>query len=291
MKRGVSNNISEEDRWDLVIKPRPKLLDLNFRELFRYQDLIWLFIRRDFIAQYKQTLLGPLWHFIQPILTTLMFLLVFNRIAGIPTDGVHPTVFYMAGIILWNYFSLSLTTTSNTFVANAPIFGKVYFPRLIMPLSVILSNLIRFGIQFALLALAILFYHLNGYTFVFQLQLLAIPFILLLLAAMALGVGIIVSSLTTKYRDFTVLLTFVVQLAMYGTPVAYSVSFIEDKSYGWFIKLNPLSPIFEAFRFALFGKGLFTGMDIMYSIVVTIIVLVFGLLLFNRVEKSFMDTV
>lgn len=282
---------SSPEQWDLVIKPKARLLDINIREIYRYRDLMWLFVRRDFIAQYKQTILGPIWHVIQPLLTTLMFLLVFGRIARIPTDGVHPIVFYMSGITLWNYFSACLTSTSNTFVMNASIFGKVYFPRLIMPLSVIVSNLIRFGIQFLLLTLAITWYHFQGYPFVFRQEILMIPLMLLLMAGIALGLGIIVSSLTTKYRDFTVLLAFAVQLGMYATPIAYPMSFLSGTGYAWIIELNPLAPVVEGFRYALFGKGMFTTMDMVYSIMFMLVVLTVGVVLFNKVEKSFMDTV
>lgn len=280
-----------DEKWDLIIKPKASLLNLNLAELYRYRDLMWLFVRRDFVAQYKQTILGPVWHFIQPILTTLMFLLIFSRIAGIPTDGIHPVLFYMSGIILWNYFSLSLTSTSNTFVANAHIFGKVYFPRIVMPFSFIVSNLIRFGIQLMLLSLAIGWFYFQGYPFTFQLKLLMIPPLLLLMAGIALGAGIIISSLTTKYRDFTVLLAFLVQLAMYITPIAYPMSFLQDKAYGWIIRINPLSPIVEAFRYALFGRGMFAALDLVYSGIWMAFLLLVGLVLFNKVEKSFMDTV
>lgn len=280
-----------KEEWDLEIKPKAKLLDFNFREIYRYRDLLWLLVRRDFVAQYKQTILGPIWHFIQPILTTMMFLLVFTRIARIPTDGVHPVVFYMSGITLWNYFSICLTNTSNTFVMNASIFGKVYFPRIIMPLSVIVSNLIRFGIQFLLLSLSITWYHFHGYPFMLTANLLLIPGLLIFLAGIALGAGIIVSSLTSKYRDFAVLLTFAVQLAMYATPIAYPMSFLANRDYAWIIELNPLSPIVEAFRFALFGKGMFDPTGLLYSGVWMITVLAFGLILFNKVEKDFIDSV
>lgn len=287
----VANKNDKPETWDLIIKPKTRLLDINIREIYRYRDLMWLFVRRDFVAQYKQTILGPLWHLIQPVLTTFMFLLVFGRIARIPTDGLHPILFYMSGITIWNYFSVCLTSTSNTFVMNASIFGKVYFPRMIMPLSVIVSNLIRFGIQFVLLGLAITWYHFHGYPFVFRQELAIIPLLLLLVAGIALGVGIIVSSLTTKYRDFTVLLAFAVQLGMYATPIAYPMSFLSGKSYASIIQLNPLAPIVEGFRYALFGKGMVSMMDLAYSAAFMCIALITGLILFNKVEKTFMDTV
>jgi lipopolysaccharide transport system permease protein len=282
---------SEKEDWDLEIQPKAKLLDLNLSEIWRYRDLMFLFVKRDFIAQYKQTILGPLWHFIQPILTTLMFLMLFSRVARLPTDGIPPILFYTSGITIWNYFSVCLTSTSRTFTANATIFGKVYFPRIIMPISVVISNLIRFGIQFLLVVIAILYYSFEGYTIHFTLSWLFIPLLLVLMSAICLGLGIIVSSLTTKYRDFSVLLTFSIQLLMYGTPIAYPLSFIESRGLGWIIKFNPLTSIVEAFRYALFGKGTFTTGDILYTVGFTFVVLILGLVLFNKVEKTFMDTV
>ena len=282
---------SENEDWDLEIKPKAKLFDLNFSEIWRYRDLMLLFVKRDFIAQYKQTILGPLWHFIQPILTTIMFLMLFTRVARLPTDGIPPVLFYMSGITIWNYFSVCLTSTSRTFTANANIFGKVYFPRIIMPLSIVLSNLIRFGIQFLLVVIAIVYYSFEGYTVHLSIYWLVIPFLLFLMSAICLGLGIIVSALTTKYRDFSVLLTFGIQLLMYGTPIAYPLSFIESRGLGWIIKFNPLTSIVEAFRYALFGKGTFTAGDILYAIGFTLVVVTLGLVFFNKVEKTFIDTV
>jgi lipopolysaccharide transport system permease protein len=250
-----------------------------------------LFVRRDFVSQYKQTILGPIWHLAQPLLTTIMFLLVFGRIAKIPTDGVNPILFYMSGIALWNYFSFSLISTSNTFIANSSIFGKVYFPRIIMPLSIVVSNIIRFGIQFILVLLAMIWFYLKGEAIQIGLNWLLIPVLILFMAGLALGLGIIISSLTTKYRDFSVLLTFGVQLAMYATPVAYPMSYLKNSSYAWLIKLNPLTALMEAFRYALFGKGTFTMGDLLYSFVFMVVALVLGFALFNKVEKTFMDTV
>jgi lipopolysaccharide transport system permease protein len=280
-----------KEEWDLVIKPRTRLLDIDLGELWRYRDLMLLFVRRDFIAQYKQTVLGPLWHFIQPILTTMMFLMIFGRIARIPTDGVHPIVFYMSGITLWNYFSQCLTSTSNTFIQNAGIFGKVYFPRLIMPAAVIISNIIRLGIQFILLVIVIVWFHFHGYPFTFNMYLLLIPCFIFLMAGIAFGLGIMISSVTTKYRDFAVLLTFIVQLLMYATPIVYPLSYVESLGYGWIIRLNPLTPVVEAFRYAIFQKGMFSGFDLAYSFGFMVFVLLAGVLLFNKVEKSFVDTV
>ncbi len=279
------------EAWDLEIKSKTGLLQFNLKEIWHYRDLMLLFVRRDFVAQYKQTILGPIWYLIQPILTTIMFLLLFNRIARIPTDGVHPIVFYMSGITIWTYFSTCLTATSNTFVANAGIFGKVYFPRLVTPISIVISNLIRFGIQFFLLLMTMTWFSFRGYPIHFTMNWLLIPVLLVVFAFMALGLGIIISSLTTKYRDFTVLVTFSIQLLMYATPIAYPLSYLQDSGYAWVVQWNPLSPLVEAFRYALLGTGTFSSGSLLFSGGFTVVVLFFGLVLFNKVEKSFMDTV
>lgn len=259
--------------------------------MWKYRDLLVLFVRRDFVATYKQTILGPVWHFIQPIFTTIMFLLVFGKIAGIPTDGIEPILFYMSGITIWNYFSACLTSTSNTFLSNAGIFGKVYFPRLISPLSTVTSNLVKFGIQFLLLLAVMVFFGITKGNFHFGISWLLIPVLVLMMAMMGLGLGIIISSMTTKYRDLNVLLGFGVQLLMYATPVAYPMSFLKSKSYAAWIQWNPLSPIVEAFRYALFGQGVLEAGHLLYSFGFIVIVLFIGLLMFNKVEKTFMDTV
>ena len=280
-----------EQEWDLEIRPHDKLFNLHLKDVWNYRDLMWLFVRRDFVAQYKQTILGPIWHFIQPILTTAMFLMVFGKIAKIPTDGIAPAAFYMAGITLWGYFSGALTSTSNTFVGNAGIFGKVYFPRLVLPLSVVISNIVKLGIQLLLLAAVIGYYHFNGFPFQFRWELLFIPLLVVQLALLGLGLGIIISSVTTKYRDFNVLLGFAVQLYMYVTPIVYPLSFVEDKSYKWLILANPLTPVVETFRLAIFGIGTVSPGSVLYSICFTLVALLGGIVLFNRVEKTFMDTV
>jgi lipopolysaccharide transport system permease protein len=281
----------EKEIWDLVIRPQSSLFDLHLKEVLHYKDLIGLFIKRDFAAQYKQTILGPLWHIIQPILTTAIFLLLFGKIAKIPTDGIQPVLFYMSGITLWNYFSACLTSTSNTFVINAPIFGKVYFPRLVIPLSVVFSNIIRLGIQFALLLAAMIWYQFNGFPMTISLYWLWIPVLVLMIAGISLGLGIIISSLTTKYRDFVILITFVIQLLMYVTPIGYPMSFLSHSKYGKIIDLNPLTGIVESFRFALFGKGAFDYHGLLYSFGFMIVSLFLGILIFTKVERSFMDTV
>jgi lipopolysaccharide transport system permease protein len=282
----------EEEKWDLVIKPKVGWFEFNLSEIWRYRDLVVLFIRRDFAAHYAQTVLGPLWHFIQPILTTLMFLLVFSRIANIPTDGIHPILFYMAGITIWNYFSICLTTISNTFIINANIFGKVYFPRIILPMSVVGSNIIRFGIHFLLLLVTMVILYLSGVDVHITLgNWIYIPFLIATMASISLGLGIIIASITAKYRDFSVLLTFAVQLGMYATPIGYPMSHLSQSKVAWLIQLNPLSPLVECFRYCLFGKGTFTQGDLIYSFSCAAGMLIFGFLLFNRVEKKFMDTV
>ncbi len=281
----------KEEDWDLVIKSRSAWFDLQLKEVWRYKDLIALFIKRDFSAQYKQTVLGPLWHIVQPILTTAIFLLIFGKIANIPTDGIKPVLFYMSGITLWNYFSACLTSTSNTFVLNAAIFGKVYFPRLVIPISIVLSNIIRLGIQFGLLLVAMIWYQFNGYLLHITFYWLWIPVLVLLIAGIGLGLGIIISSLTTKYRDFSILITFVVQLLMYVTPIGYSISFLAHSKYKKIIELNPLTGIVESFRYVLFGKGAFDSHGLVYSFGFMTISLLIGVLIFTKVERSFMDTV
>ncbi len=287
----ATNEAIAEPEWDMVILPKAGLFEVNMKELWHYRDLMLLFVRRDFVAQYKQTVLGPVWHVIQPIFTTVIYVMLFGKIANIPTDNISPVLFYMSGITIWNYFSLCLTSTSNSFVGNASIFGKVYFPRLIIPISVAISTMIRFAIQFLLLLAVIIWYHFRGYPIHLTVNWLLIPVFVLMLAFTGLGLGIIISSITTKYRDFTVLLAFSIQLAMYATPVAYPASFLAHKKYSWIVHYNPLAPIIEGFRFALFGKGTFTFEGLGYSAVFMAVVLFIGILLFNKVEKTFMDTV
>jgi lipopolysaccharide transport system permease protein len=282
----------KQEQWDLVIEPKSHLLQLNLKEIWRYRDLLQLFVRRDFVAQYKQTILGPIWHIIQPVFTTLIYLLIFSRIANIPTDGIEPPIlFYMSGITIWNYFSACLTNTSTTFTANAAIFGKVYFPRMVLPLSIVISNIVRFGIQFLLLLVFMFFYYFKGYPIHVSFTWLFIPVLIFIMAGIGLGLGIIISSLTTKYRDFAVLLTFAIQLGMYATPIVYPSSFLLNTSYKWIIEINPLSSIVECFRFSLFGKGTFTAGNLAYSGIFMLVVLFIGTIIFNKVEKSFMDTV
>ena len=284
--------MSEPEHWDLVLGPADAIFDLHLKEVWKYRDLLLLFVKRDFAAQYKQTILGPLWHIIQPVFTTIVFLLVFGKIANIPTDGIQPKfLFFMSGITIWNYFSACLTTTSNTFVANAAIFGKVYFPRLVIPISVVLSNMIKFFIQFLFLLILMTLVGIRQNHFYIGISWLMIPILVLMMAGLGLGLGIIISSITTKYRDFSVLIAFVVQLLMYATPIAYPMSFLMGKSYAVWIAWNPLTPIVEAFRNALFGSGTLSIPWLLYSGGVIIILFFIGLVLFSKVERNFMDTV
>jgi lipopolysaccharide transport system permease protein len=283
--------LAKDEQWDIIIEPRANFFDIRIKDVWDYRDLLFLFVKRDITAQYKQTVLGPLWHFIQPIFTTIVFVMVFGKIANIPTDGIEPILFYMSGITIWNYFSSCLNATSGTFVANAGIFGKVYFPRLVIPLSTVLSNIVKFGIQFLLLIVAITYFGIRNGSFYFGASWLLIPVLVIMMAAIGLGAGIIISSLTTKYRDFTVLIGFAVQLLMYATPVAYPLSYLKDKSFISVIQYNPLTPIVEAFRFALFGKGSFDVTHLIYGGAFIVVVLFIGLLIFSKVERTFMDTV
>ena len=282
--------MSNQENWTLEIKPKRNLFDIKLKELWRYRDLIVLFVRRDFVARYKQTILGPLWFIIQPLLTTLMFTVVFGKIAKISTDGLPPMLFYMTGITAWNYFSGALRATSNTFVANAGIFGKVYFPRLSIPISTVISGLIQFTIQFLFLGAFMIYFGIAGADFSPNIYILLIPVLVILMAGLGLGFGIIISSLTTKYRDMTNLVSFGVQLWMYATPIIYPLSEIPEK-YKIFILANPITPIIETFRYALLGTGSFDPLYLLYSLGFMIFVLVVGVLLFNKIEQSFMDTV
>jgi lipopolysaccharide transport system permease protein len=279
------------EKWTEVISPKRSILDINLNELWRYRDLIMLFVRRDFVATYKQTILGPIWLFLQPLFTTLTFFFVFNQIAKIPTDGIDPILFYLSGITLWNYFSDCFNKTSNTFVANAGIFGKVYFPRLATPISIVISNLIKLGIQ-VLLFIAIMVYQMifNKVQINVNIYILVLPYLILLMAVMGLGLGIIFSALTTKYRDLSFLLTFGIQLLMYATPIIYPLSYTGGKLHT-IISMNPLTPIMESFRYAFFSIGTFDWTGLAFTSIFSFSVLFIGIIIFNQVEKSFMDTV
>ncbi|GAA4753244.1 ABC transporter permease [Flavisolibacter ginsenosidimutans] len=283
------NGVTEE--WSEVIEPRTRLLDLRLSELWRYRDLVAMLVRRDFVTNYKQTILGPLWFFIQPLITTITFVIIFGKIAGIETGGPPHLVFYLSGITIWNYFSETLNRTASVFRDNASIFGKVYFPRLTMPLSIVISNIVRFGIQFSLFLAVWGYYLLKGNTIHPNAYALLTPVLLVLMGLLALGLGMIFSAMTTKYRDLVFLLSFGVQLLMYATPIIYPLSKLEGKSYMWAILANPMTPIVETFRFAFLGVGMFQWSYLGYSAVASLGILAIGTIIFNKVEKSFADTV
>lgn len=276
--------------WTEEIKAESSLFAINFREIWHYRDLLFMLVKRDFITFYKQTILGPLWFIVQPLLTTLIFVVLFGNIAKLSTDGIPQLAFYLAGITIWNYFAESLTKTSSVFTANASIFGKVYFPRLIMPLSIVASSLLKFAVQFALFILVVLYYTFVAQSIQPNIWILFTPVLILLMALFALGVGMIFSSLTTKYKDLTFLLAFGIQLFMYITPVVYPSSALPEK-FQMLAKINPLSSIFECFRYAYLGTGTFTITDLLISTLVIVFLFFAGVLVFNKVEKSFMDTV
>jgi len=279
-----------DDYWTEVIEPRSSLLDLRLGEVWRYRDLVMLFVRRDFVSTYKQTILGPIWFFIQPLLTTLTYVIIFGNVAKLSTDGMPQLLFYMAGITVWNYFAITLTSVSTVFTANAAIFGKVYFPRLTMPLSIVLSNLVRFGIQLGLFLLIWVYYLLTDGRVHPNWAIALSPVLVVLMGLLSLGLGMIFSSLTTKYRDLAMLLIFGVQLLMYATPVIYPLSSVPLK-YQWLVLANPMTPIVETFRYAFLGTGAFSWGALGYSTLVTAVVLLVGTVIFNKVEKSFTDTV
>lgn len=277
--------------WDLVISSKSKLFSLNLREIWRYRDLLILFVKRDFVAQYKQTILGPLWHFISPVFTTLTYTFIFGNVAKLSTDGTPQLVFYMAGITIWNYFSQTLISTGSTFLTNASIFGKVYFPRMVSPLATVLSKSIQFGIQLLMLMCIVMYYYIQGDLQYFKwINLIFLPFVTLLAGLLGLGIGIILSSVTTKYRDMNVLVGFGINLFMYATPVIYPLSSVPER-YRYLLEWNPATPLVELFRYIFTGTGTFTIYSIGYSALITGLILLLGLFIFNRVEKTFMDTV
>jgi len=279
-----------DQTWDLEIKPHSSAFDLHLNDVWKYRDLLGLLVRRDFVSFYKQTILGPIWFFMQPLLTTIMFTFVFGRLAGISTDGLPQPLFYMAGITAWNYFADCLTKTSTVFKDNADIFGKVYFPRLIMPLSIVLSNLVRFGVQFLLFLVVMAFYAYHHANFHPTWAIALFPVVVILMAAMGLGAGMIISAMTTKYRDLAFLITFGIQLLMYSTTVIYPLSKANIK-YRWLIAANPMTELIETFRYGFLGRGSFSWSALGYSAIVTLVFLLVGTIIFNKVEKSFVDTV
>ncbi len=283
----------ENNDWDIVITPKSKLLSLNLQEVWRYRDLLTMYVKRDIVTLYKQTILGPVWYVIQPLLTTIMFMFVFGGIAGISTDGLPQPLVYMAGILCWNYFSECLTRCSETFNANQHIFGKVYFPRLVVPISIALSSLLKMAIQFCLFIAIYIIYVCQGIAPQVTPYALLLPLLVLMLAGLGLGFGLLISSLTTKYRDFRFLISFGVQLWMYITPVIYPLSVLKDNypDYVWAIVINPLTSIIEVFKLGFLGQGTFEWSYFLYSLAFTAVILTLGMITFNKVQRSFMDVI
>ena len=285
----MSQKNTTAEQWDSVIESKHSLLEINLKELWHYRDLLVLFVRRDFVTVYKQTILGPLWFFIQPILTTITFTIIFGNVAKLSTDGAPKVVFYMAGITLWNYFSTCLTNVSGVFNANAAIFGKVYFPRLIMPLTVVISNLMKFGVQFFLFLSFVVYFFLQG-KIQPNIWMLVTPLVVILMALISMGIGLILSSMTTKYKDLNQLISFGVQLLMYASPVIYPSSSVPS-AYQWVVELNPLVSLFDFMRYAYLGAGTFEFSNFIYPSIFSILILTIGVLIFNKTQKTFMDTV
>lgn len=291
----MTNNT--QDNWLYTISPKRKLVDLNFKEIWQYRDLLFLFVKRNVITVYKQTILGPLWYFIQPLFTSVIFTLIFNNLANIPTgDGVPSFLFNLAGITSWNYFKECLTGTSDTFKQNQGIFGKVYFPRVIMPISIVVTNLIKYGIQLLVFIgfyIYFVFFTDSAYNVMPQKSLVLLPVIILVMGVLGLGLGMMISSMTTKYRDLKFLVSFGVQLLMYGSAVMYPLSFFKEKLPGlsWIVEYNPMTTVIEAFRYITIGVGEFSLQGILYVIIVSILIFLLGLVIFNKTEKSFIDTI
>ena len=279
--------------WDTTITTDKKLLSIDLHEIWQYRDLLTMYVKRDIITFYKQTILGPLWFIIQPLFTTIMFMFVFGGIAGISTDGIPQAVFYLSGLVCWNYFQDCLSKCSDTFNANQAIFGKVYFPRLVVPLSIVISNLIKMTIQFALFLVVYIYYFASGVDFHINATICLVPLLIMMLGGLGLGFGMIISSMTTKYRDLRFLITFGIQLWMYATPVIYPLSVMKETypKYIWVLVANPLTAILETFKYAFTGVGVFNWLYLGYSFAFTIIILTFGIIIFNRVQRSFMDVI
>lgn len=278
------------ENWTIEIKPKKKWLDVDLKGIWRYRDLFRMYVKRDIVTVYKQTILGPLWFLVQPVFTTVMYMFVFGGLAGISTDGMPQPLFYMSGIMLWNYFNAAFGVSSNVFTANAGVFGKVYFPRLVVPLAGITSNLIKFGIQLGLFIVMYIYYYFMGAPVLLNWALLLFPFLIALIAFHAMSWGLIISALTTKYRDLTQLVSFGIQLLMYATPVIYPMSAAPEK-YRVFLELNPLTPIFEAFKYSCMGCGALDWGGLLYSTIFMCITMFFAVIVFSRVERNFMDTV
>lgn len=287
------SNLPQTDEWLFEITPKNKFLTLNLKEIWQYRDLLMLFVKRDVVTVYKQTVLGPLWYLIQPLFTSIIFTVIFNNVAGIETGSVPPFLFNLAGITIWNYFTACLNDTSDTFKKNAAIFGKVYFPRVIMPLSVVISNLLKFAIQFGIFIAFYIYYYVQGADIGMNKTIILFPVLIALMGILGLGLGMIISSLVTKYRDFTYLVGFGVQLLMYLSAVMYPMALLKEKlpTYGWLIDLNPLAYIVETTRYMLLNTGKISLIGLTVTFFLTIVLFLFGLLIFNKTEKSFIDTV
>jgi lipopolysaccharide transport system permease protein len=286
-------NTNGEENWLYTISSKKKLIDFNFKEIWRYRDLLFLFVKRDVVTVYKQTILGPLWYLIQPLFTALTFTLIFNKIADIETGTVPNFLFNLAGVSVWNYFNTCLTATSDTFKTNAAIFGKVYFPRIIVPLSIIISNLMKFGIQLLIFIVFYIYYYVNGADIHVNRSIVFFPIIIMLMGLLGLGIGMIISSLVTKYRDLKFLVSFGVQLLMYVSAVMYPLALMREKlpKIAWIVEYNPLAYIIETARYMLLGTGTFSWFGILYTTIVTILIFMIGIVIFNRTEKTFIDTV
>ena len=278
------------ENWTIEITPKKRLLDINLRDLWRYRDLYAMYVKRDIITQYKQTILGPLWFVIQPMLTTIMYMFVFGGLAGISTDGVPQPLFYLAGITLWNYFNTVFNESSSVFTKNAGVFGKVYFPRLVVPMATMTSNLIKMLIQLILFIIVYIYFLIQGVPLHINASILLFPFLVILLAFHAVSWGLIISSLTTKYHDLTYLVSFGIQLFMYATPIIYPLSAAPEK-YRNILELNPLTSIFETFKYSCMGCGSLNWGGLLYSTIFMLVVLFFAVVIFSRVERNFMDTV
>lgn len=284
---------SPQENWDIVIKPKGKRFSLNLKEVWQYRDLLQMYVRRDIVTMYKQTILGPLWFIIQPIFTTVMYMFVFGGIANISTDGLPQMLFYLSGILCWSYFSECMNRSSSTFSGNSGVFSKVYFPRLVVPISGLISNLVKLVIQLLLFISVYIYFYYNGADIHITKHILLFPLIIMMLAGLGFGFGIIISSLTTKYRDLSILFSFVVQLWMYATPIVYPLSIMKEnyEKYMWIIQLNPLTSIVEATRYAFMGVGTFSWASLLYSFIFTIVIMLIGTVTFNKVERSFIDVV
>lgn len=286
----MQHSDNQQQDWDLVIEGKSSLFDLKLKDVWRYRDLLVMFVKRDFISSYKQTILGPLWFFIQPLFTTITFTFVFGNLAGLSSDDIPKPLFYMAGITAWGYFSECLNKTSAVFSANAGIFGKVYFPRLIMPLTIVVSNLMRFGIQLLMFFILMGYFYFHNGNFQITWAITLFPILIILMAFLGLGIGMIITAMTTKYKDLQFLIQFGVSLLMYATPVIYPLSAAPEKYKKW-IELNPMTSIIETFRYAFLGRGEFSAWSLGYTTIVTGVIVLVGIIFFNRTERTFIDTI